>query len=150
MTQDTILMTVHDAAKELDITPKSVGRLLRQGKIKGQKIGKTWATTPAHGEQYKLDRATRIREHGMKKRNRKPPIITNPKRKRRKILADDRPNMRRVHARADELVAARMEFLKKKFPQPNRAEVYEYVLYYMPPLGLRDGTVQYEDDEVYA
>ncbi len=149
MTQDTILMTAHDVAKELGITSKSVDRLFRQEKLVGQKVGRAWATTLPHVEQYKLDRETRIREHGMK-RARKPPIITNPKRKRRKILADDRPNMRRVHDRADELMAARIEFLKKKFPDPQPGEVYEYVLHYMPPKGLRDNAVQYEDDEVYA
>lgn len=150
MTQDiSSMMTMNDAAEVLGITAKSVGRLLRQGKIKGQKIGKTWATTPAYVEQYKLDRATRIREHGMK-RAKKPPIITNPKRKRRKILADDRPNMRRVHARADRLVAARREFLMKKFPKPRPGEVYEYVLHNMPPQGLREKDFGYEDDEVYA
>jgi excisionase family DNA binding protein len=147
MTQVISLMTTKEAAEVLGITSGSVDRLCRTGKLQAEKVGKSWATTQAAIEVYK-----RSKNKPRKRKKRKvqaAPIITSPKRERRPVLSKDKSNMRRVHERADAMVKARQEFLAKKFPHPKGREVFEYVLWHMPPLGLRDNSVEYEDEEIY-
>ena len=46
-------MTAQLAAEILDITPYSVWRLLREGKLKGEKFGTSWMVDKASVSEYK-------------------------------------------------------------------------------------------------
>lgn len=144
---DTIteMMTTDDMAEALGISSSHADKLCRQGKIQAEKLFRRWMATPAAVEKYRVQKENNFKNRTITEF---PSVIEKPK-KRRRRLAGDKSNMERVHARADELVRARREFLKKKFPHPKPGEIYEYVLYFMPPRGLRDNSVEYEDNEVY-
>ena len=132
------LMTLDQVAAEMSVGVRTVGRWCVAGDLKAEKIFNQWAIKPSDLEAYRVmkEKARATRVHGPS-----PTIISNPKRARRKILKNDRPNMRRVHERADEMVAARLAHVNKKFPSGNGhtyQEVYEYVLHNMAPKGLRN------------
>ncbi len=129
------LMTLDQVAAEMGVGVKTVGRWCRAGDLKAEKVFGQWVIEPSNLEAYRTMRKERQanRVHGPS-----PTVIGKPKRARRKALNKDRANMRRIHKRADEMVAARQEAIKKRFPDgASYQEVYEYVLYNMPPKGLR-------------
>jgi len=145
---ETGLLTLDQVAAEMDVVRKTVGRWCRTGTLKAEKVFGQWRVEPSQLEVYKKKRAA-IKAV---RRSPSPTMISKPRRARRKPLVHGSENMRRIHERADKTVAARKAFVNKKFPPGNGhtyQEVYEYVLYNMPPLGLRDTKEDYEDKEVY-
>ncbi len=132
------LMTLDQVAAEMDVSRDTVRRWCSTGKLEADKIYGQWMVDPADLVRYKEQRKE-------KRKNRRvvpgqPFSISNTKKPRSKPLAHDRPNMLRIHALADKAVAARMAFINLKFPPGNGStyqEVYEYVLYNMPPHGQR-------------
>ncbi len=135
-TLTTKLMTMDQIADEMDVSSDTVRHWCRTGDLKAEKIFGKWMVDPADLVRYKEKRQD-------KRKNRRvvpgqPFSISNTKKPSNKPLVHDRPNMLRIHKLADEAVAARMEFINAMFPPGNGStyqEVFEYVLYNMPPQG---------------
>lgn len=49
---DNEIITTKEAAEILEITQEAVARLLRVGKIKGQKLGRDWVVFKSSVEEY--------------------------------------------------------------------------------------------------
>ena len=48
----TRLISLAEAAKIYDFNPRYLGALARKGRMKAQKVGSTWVTTPNDVEEY--------------------------------------------------------------------------------------------------
>lgn len=142
------LLSLDQVAAEMGVVRKTVRRWCRSGKLQASKVFGQWLVEPDQLEVYKKKRAA-------KKYVRTSPSMTmveKPRRARRKPIGYGSDNMRRIHENADKLVAARLEFINKKFPPGgghDYQEVFEYVLHNMPPQGLRSIEIEYEDKEIY-
>jgi len=49
---DLKLFDVQDLAKKLDLNIQTVRRFLKEGRIKGKKVGKKWFVTEEHLRKY--------------------------------------------------------------------------------------------------
>ena len=91
---DAGLMTLDQVAAEMGVVAKTVRRWCRAGDLKADKVFGQWVIKPGDLKTYQAmrenARATRVRGPS-------PTMVSKPKRARRKILANDRPNMRRIH-----------------------------------------------------